>query len=284
MPCVCAIALVAPATIPIRAHARTNEHTATAQQPAADHDEIQLRDGSFVRGRIVAFEREKSVTIVVSGSGDRRVIAWQDIAELRRGNQPPPTTPEPAASEPSPAEPAPVAPTPVTAQRGAPQIYLDVRSSRSVSLFEIAPESEWGSSTPGVGGNARNVMLDPICEAPCDQIVDGRKGQSFVVSGPRLSPSKPFTLLDREGALTLDVTPRPQGVRVAAWTVTPLGVLLVPAGVLMLTNPFRDPGEPVDPDLQTGGLVTLGVAGAAVITGVLLAVFSRTKVRFAARR
>ncbi|TPV93422.1 MAG: hypothetical protein B7733_20640 [Myxococcales bacterium FL481] len=256
---------------------------AAATPNAPPSDTVRLRDGSFVRGRIIAFERERSVTLLVPGTEQPRVIPWGQVAELRRGNQPPPSARPPAAPTAATAA-AQAAPTLATPRRGAPQVLLEVRGNREVTLFEVAPENEWGTATAGVGAPARDVMLDPRCKAPCDEIIDGRKGQSFVVGGPRVSPSKPFQLLDRGGAVTLHVTPRPQGFRLAAWTLTPLGVLLAPVGVLMVTNPFREPGEAVDDDLRTGGYVAIGVAGAAVIGGVLLAVFSRTKVRFRSGR
>ncbi|MEE9384376.1 MAG: hypothetical protein V3V08_13310 [Nannocystaceae bacterium] len=260
-------------------------HAAAGAQPEAEaEDEIQLKDGSFVRGRVVAFEREKSVTMVVAGSQQRRVIPWGEIAELRRGNVPPP---EPSEPEPTPTRThsTPAASPPQRARRGAPHVYLDVPSGRSVTLYEVSQKSEWGDAAVGVGTDARRTTLEPLCTAPCARIIDGRKGQRFVIGGARLSPSKSFTLLERQGQLSLRVKPRSQSIRIGAWIATPLGLLLAPAGLLMITNPFRDADDDaVDPDLRTGGYAVLGVASATVVAGVVLAILSRTRVRFGDRR
>jgi hypothetical protein len=82
-----------------------------------------------------------------------------------------------------------------TSERGVVRIHIE-SDNPAVELQRI------GGTAYGGRGDA--VLLEPVCNAPCDQVVNARAG-SFVLVGEGIPPSPRFQLSSYEGDLTLRV-------------------------------------------------------------------------------
>lgn len=141
---------------------------------------------------------------------------------------------------------------------GRPRVHLQIPGERALTLYEMQ------GSAPG---------LVPICNAPCDRVVDGRNGQSFVLGGPGLSRSLPFSLLSADASLTIHARPGRRALWIAGWVLTSVGAAAVLAGAATLTAADDDRTL-----RRAGGFTFLGglpfVAG-----GVVMVAFGRTRFR-----
>lgn len=173
-----------------------------------------------------------------------------------------------APSSPSGGEPS-VPPTPEVqaAGPGRPHVHIETRGRTSVSLYEVHPEKSTGRARP-------KPVLEPICSAPCDRIVDGRRGQSFVLGGPGLSSSLPFTLSSPDASLTIHARPGRRALWIAGWVLTSLGAAAVLAGAATLT------AADDDRRLRRAGAFTFLAGVPFVAGGVLMVAFGRTRFRF----
>jgi hypothetical protein len=141
-------------------------------------------------------------------------------------------------------------------------VHLQIPGERALTLYEMQ------GSAPG---------LVPICNAPCDRVVDGRNGQSFVLGGPGLSRSLPFSLMSADASLTIHARPGRRALRIAGWVLTSVGAAAVLAGAATLTAADDDRTL-----RRAGGFTFLGglpfVAG-----GVVMVAFGRTRFRLGDR-
>jgi hypothetical protein len=90
--------------------------------------------------------------------------------------------PATARSE-TPPDPAPV--------RGAPEVHVEA-TSPDVILFRVPSPEE----RKQLGADDRRYGV-PICRVPCDDIIDGREGQTFLFGGKDVTPSEEFMLAHR---------------------------------------------------------------------------------------
>ena len=131
--------------------------------------------------------------------------------------------------------------------------YVDVERSRWIERAKI-------EETP------------PVCTAPCDSEVPERSEASFFVAGPRLARSNVFTL-PASGPVTLEVRPRPKGVRELGLVLAPLGALGMIAGAVTMILADNDRR------LLAAGGITLGASVPLVVVGAVLARWGQTKAR-----
>jgi hypothetical protein len=119
----------------------------------------------------------------------------------------------------------------------------------------------------------RRAAPDPICDAPCDRVVDGSAGQLFFVGGRGVSRSKAFVLADQPPAVTLEVKPGRSAVLWGGWALTGVAAvgMLGGAGTMIFADDDRQ-------RLGTGGLI-LGVGVAALVVGGILVAIGRTRIR-----
>lgn len=248
-----------------------------AEAPALGDDEVLLRGGGMVRGTVVEVVPDGHVTIVVGGTHERRTIPWAEVDEVLRDKHARPkvikTTPMPteprtpvqdaAAGDAEERPPEPTGP-------GAPRLHLQVRGDREVVLNEITATLV----ASGPGGTIAGVEFQPVCRAPCDRVVDGRDGRAFFLSGDRVTPSRKFTLLDREGDVTLEVRPGHRALYLAGWFSTVFGLVGAATGAVLLAT------SDDDADLRTAGAVVLGVGAPVLAGGIVMLLFGRTRMRF----
>ena len=158
---------------------------------------------------------------------------------------------------------------------GAPRIHVATRQSedRDVILFRQPSPDE----REQLGQPYRKLGV-PICRAPCDQVVDGRWGQSYLIGGPDIIPSRPFLLVGRTGNLTLEVRPASFGKAPGA-LMSALGGAATGIGLTQMLV-----AAAIDPPLRQDGTLffvgaLLGGGGLALLGGgIAVIVLNRTVV------
>lgn len=235
----------------------------TTVAPALGPDEVLLRDGGFVRGTIVELVPDTRVVILVDGSGERRELAWDQIAEVERDKH---------AAAPVEARPA-LAPTqPPRGGPGQPHVHLELTRPRPVTLFEV--DSEIVAS--GYNASMYGVKFRSVCAAPCDTIVDGSRGQEFFLGtgeGAVWTASRKFTLVDREGPLHIRVRPGSRALRIAGAIVLGIGIGAAIGGAVLA----------VPKSTRTPGLALLAIGGGGLVAGIPMMIFGRTRYELADR-
>jgi hypothetical protein len=251
---------IAPAAAPTIAPS-----TAPTPQAALGPDEVLLRNGGFVRGTIVEVVPDTRVVILVDGSGERREIPWDEVAEVERDKHAPPF------AEPTPPPTAAPADGP-TVGRGRPRVHLELTRDRPVTLFEI--DSEIVAS--GYNASMYGMKFRSVCAAPCDAVVDGSRGQEFFLGtgeGAVWTASRKFTLAEREGPLDIRVKPGSRALRIIGAVVLGIGIgATIGGGVLAVPKSTRTPG-----------LILLAVGVPGLLAGIPMIVFGRTRYELGAR-
>lgn len=229
---------------------------------AAGPDEITLQDGGFVRGTIVELEPGKRVVILVDGTGERRELPWEKVAEVQRakhgGNTGTSTKPE--------------VESPMVPSRGRPRIHLDLARDKPVTLYEV--DSEIVAS--GYNTSMYGMKFRSVCVAPCDRIVDGSRGQQFFLAtgeNAMWTASRKLTLADKSGDLPIHVKPGNRGMRIAGAIIFGIGLGCVIGGpLLFLTKPTRP-----------AGIGLLAVGGPSLLAGLPMMILGRTRYEMGAR-
>lgn len=231
---------------------------------AAGADEVTLKNGGSIRGTVVAAEPGLSVKIIELGSTEVRVVPWAEVEGVEKGRY--------GAKAETSAPSAPPAPSPETP--GIVRMHIEYPTP--VRLYQLrAPV--YGSGY-GAGGAVSVVITaaDLLCTSPCDQLIDGRKGQEFSVTGD-FPTGDPFQLIDKKGDVDLTIRPGDKSLRgLGIAGVVTGGVAIVAGGSLLLLSPMlgdidRGKGD----TLLTAGAVT-AIAGGVVLTGGIVALVSMT--------
>lgn len=162
------------------------------------------------------------------------------------------------------------APNAVGPGPGRPRVHLRTSGGRALTLYEVLPGEV---SSP----RRAPARVRPICNAPCDVVVDGRAGQSFLLGGPGLSRSLPFTLSSADASLEIHARPGRRASWIAGWVLTSLGAAAVLAGAATLT------AADDDRTLRRAGGFTFLAGVPFVAGGVVMVAFGRTRFRFGDR-
>lgn len=279
--------LVGAAALLVTAVAHAGEpSTAGETEPCTGDDEITLKNGGMLRGKIVALEPEAQAVIVVCG--EKRTISWSDIDAVERGKHgapdsppPPPEKPEEPTGKPAPkgglatAAPEETSKPPPPPGPGVVRIHI-VADDPLIQLYRV------GGSQIQVAGNTVHLgtVTELICQAPCDTIVDGRDGASFFFSGQGIPPSDPFQLLEHEGDQAIAVDAGSAGPALGGALMMTFGILGVIAGGIMTGASFgvneADTGEA----LHIAAGTTLGGGAALIAGGAVLVAGAGTKHEF----
>lgn len=130
---------------------------------------------------------------------------------------------------------------------GLPRLHID--TEKPVTLKEE-------TRLPG-----EKPIVRPVCDAPCDQIIDGRAGQRFFFGGRGVSSSKRFQLGDERGDLRVRVNPGSSSLRGGGIALTVIGSVAALVGLsLLLTDAALNAGSSSS---RLRGFDIAGVATAA---------------------
>jgi hypothetical protein len=266
------------------AHAQSQKATAAAPATDPGADEVLLKNGGVLRGTVVSLDPGNEVSILVAGSGKPRVVPWGEVANVERGKfAPGGAAPPPAA--PGYPTPAPIAPQDAAASPDSPGVVrLHIEATEpGVKLVEEV------SATYGmVGGYGFALQeLREVCAAPCDQVIDGRRGQSFFFAGDDIPASDSFTLASYRGDLQASVDAGSVGLAAGGWTLILTGgtaMLLSPVffliGALETTDYDYTTGESTSEPMASWGIpvggVMLGVGTGMLVGGIVMAAMSGT--------
>jgi hypothetical protein len=197
----------------------SHDSSATA---GAGEDEITLENGGMLRGTIVAEEPGKGVVIRIQGSNEDRTVLWIEVQKVERGKhvrKDPAPSPAPGTNAGAAPCDAPDLADALPRDKGVVRIHLETApSARQVRLYRWLGQTSWLDSRFDIGLLGKAVQStgsqefgprfgEPVCTAPCDKTVDGRKGHAFLLSGYGVTDSAPFQLLDWQGDVTLRVAP-----------------------------------------------------------------------------
>lgn len=162
--------------------------------------------------------------------------------------------------------------------KGAPRIHVDadrpgVRLMRIDALIS-SPEGE-----PG-------MMVRSVCTAPCGQIVDGRRGQTFFFAAPGMVPSPGFRVSRLGGDYAAHVDGGSSTARTVGYLIGAFGGAGVIGGVIMLGvgsaagGSISSEGRVAPKEeslLLPAGGITLGVGAAMVVTSIALVATNHTR-------
>jgi hypothetical protein len=189
------------------------------------------------------------------------------------------------------APPAPLAPAAPVVPVG---VFVHVTNhipARSVALYRIESEVKGITYTRGahvrdnnVGGSMDNIEIRDVvatveravCEAPCDQVIDGAAGQEFFLGGDGITPSSRFRLDPREGRATIKVSPGSSSYVTGGTVLATVGG--VAAGVGGVLFPIALSSDSPS-SIRVGGSI-LGVGVAVIAGGVALLVAGKTRYTF----
>jgi len=172
-------------------------------------------------------------------------------------------------------------PETVQAGPGAPRLHIKLTRPADLKLYEVTSRG-FSSGTSS-----------PVCAAPCDRVIDGRRGQSFYFNGDHVLKSRKFSLTGHSGDVVAQVKPGRPARRVGGIIGLALGGAgLGTAAFLYWTakrhadglNEFREDTDPqAEPNykpatalLITGAIVAAGGLAMLLLSGTRVKWFKRT--------
>ncbi len=170
----------------------------------------------------------------------------------------------------------PVAPAPT---KGLPRLHIEANRPH-VRLMRIERVM---SDDAGEG-----ILVRSVCTMPCDQVIDGRRRQTFFFGAEGMVPSRGFRIASLQGHVVARVDGGSIVARQTGFLLGGFGGAAMLGGVTMLGVGYGLGGthlssegkivEGPNPNLTTGGFLTLGIGAALVTTAVILVMTAKTKI------
>jgi hypothetical protein len=209
-------------------------------------DRVYLKNGGMLRGKIVALEPGEGVTIVVAGETKR--YDWDEVRKV-----------DPEGDEGESEVESPDAEARPKVDAGSEEVRQPPLDREGVIRLHIETDlptvqllRKVGSSDFRQGNTSVHLLVSEIvCRAPCDEVIDGRKGQEFYFDGKGMYATSTFQIFDLKGDVVAEVD---TGNRVVYWTGVSLGILGVLGTSAGLGLAAGDDYDRVD----IGGYVTPG--------------------------
>lgn len=257
---------------------RSPDATSTAAR-----DVVNLSNGGMVLGQIVEILPGDSLTMV-STAGDHKHFVWAELASYERNGVRTEVPAVPAAPAAVPyAPPEAIQPGP-----GAPRLHIELTRPADLKLYEVTSEF----SGFDYRGFSTGTTSSPVCVAPCDQVVDGRRGQSFFFNGDHVLKSRQFSLSEHSGDVVARVKPGRPARRVGGIIGLALGGAGLGTAALLYwsakrsadaENEFREETDPrAEPNYKPA--TALLITGAIVAAGgLVMLLLSGTRVTWSKR-
>ncbi len=222
------------------------ETSSAARSDLAGLDTVLLKSGTLMRGTVVEYIPERSVTIRSAADGQTLRYAWSEIAS---------TTLAPPVNAPR-----------IFGRADAPLLHVELSTPADVHLHEVLTPDPTPRRSPG-GYQVESSRYRIRCVAPCDTVIDAHRGQRFFFAGEGVPRSRPFALSglgpNVHARVRVGSTARLTGGLIG----TPLGAAgLVIGGVLV-----------GDPRARGPGVVALALGTALLAGGIALLLTGRTR-------
>jgi len=241
---------------------------------AVGNDEVLLKSGGSLRGTVVAVEPGTRVVFLVSGEKNPRTLPWAEVADVEKGKygggdeeEEPKEKRRKGAEEEEETDEEP--------SRGAGKVRLHIETDEPVQLIE-----EVASSYGVVAGyGVYAVQTRVACASPCDKVVDGSRGQRFIVQGEGVPPSETFVLNDRNEDMTLKVDAGSPGLLIGGNWLTGVGAAAAVTGAVILPIAYAlDDSSSTMSSIKVAGGVTLGVGLAMLAAGIPMIIAGDTDI------
>lgn len=236
-------------------------------------DEVILKSGKVLRGKITDLEPDEEVTIVVNGK--KRTLDWSKVKKVSPGKYKEAEADEEEEEKPKKkhkkkhhddddddddddgGEDV----------KGVPTLHIESNYPGTLLQRVEGTFSVVTSRSSGMGMVSRTV-----CAAPCDEPIDGRKGAQFFFTAPGMVGSEQFSLGGRQGDVTARVQGGSAGKRIGGIILTSVGgpFLIMGAGFAVI-----DGGKFLGAGLVYG---SLGVGAVALGAGIYMWATSGTKI------
>jgi hypothetical protein len=205
----------------------------------------------------------------------------ENPAPTSPGTDSAPAAPNDRPEQPLPDKPVenPAPPAEKTAEKGRPHLRIEA-DRPGVRLLRI---DRVMSDDMGEG-----MLVKTICTAPCNQVIDGRRRQTFFFGADGMVPSRGFRLARLDGNIVARVQGGSIVARQVGYLFAGFGGAAVIGGATMLGVGYSQNGthlssegkivEGPNPAIRTGGFITLGIGTAMVTTAVILVLTAKTKI------
>lgn len=189
-----------------------------------------------------------------------------------------PLTAETAGPD-KPIEPVVPIPTMATPQKGLPRLRIEAdRPGVRLMRIDRVMSDEMGEG----------MLVKSVCAAPCDQVIDGRKRQTFFFGADGMVPSRGFRLSRLDGDIVAHVhggsiVARQVGFLFGAFGGAAMlgGATMLGVGYTKSESHLSNEGKVVEgpnPTLTTGGFIVLGAGAAMITTAIVLVLTAKTKI------
>lgn len=157
------------------------------------------------------------------------------------------------------------------AQPPAPQVFVHLDSDNpAVELMKVLGTSTGSVWTGKSMGTVVAVHLENTCRTPCDRLVEGGYGTSFMLMGDNVTPSDKFDFAGFRDSVTLKVKAGNNGARVGGVVLVSLGLGAAGAGGLFLAMGNTGPTHPAITNAGSGSS-SLGQYALPLLIGGLVA-------------
>lgn len=164
-------------------------------------------------------------------------------------------------------------------QKGLPRLRIDAdRAGVRLMRIERAMSDDMGEG----------ILVKTVCAAPCDQVIDARKRQTFFFGADGMVPSRGFKMAKLDGDIIAHVRGGSIVARQMGFLIGGFGGAAVLGGATMLGVGYAQNGthlsnegkivEGPNPTLTAGGFIALGIGVAMVTTAIVLVATAKTRI------
>ncbi|MEJ7734986.1 MAG: hypothetical protein WKG00_38080 [Polyangiaceae bacterium] len=235
-------------------------------------DEVTLKNGGMLRGDVISVEPGTKVVLMEAGASAPRSIPWAEVADVERGKY----ADEGGEDAPGKGDTGGKDVASPSGKTGVSRVHIS--SEEKVQLHE-----ELDTQYAQAGAYAVAVTRGRVaCTSPCDQTIDGSRGQKFVVAGDGVPASRPFYLNEASGETMVKVDPGSPGRGAGGGVLVTIGTLgALTAATLLIVGAVNDSPSS---NLSTIGGITLGASATALVGGIVMIATSGTDVEIMPRR
>jgi hypothetical protein len=164
-------------------------------------------------------------------------------------------------------------------REGAPRVHVQT-SEPATTLYEVTHQIL-------IRGRPAGLTARPVCQGPCDRIVEAPGGRRFFFAGEGLTPSSQFQLAGKGPTVSIDIVPGSAGQRTGGYVMGAFGGAALLGGLTTLalgalTTSVSNGQALASPSIRImaagGGIAAAGLG--LLIGGIAMVVKSKTTYAF----